>query len=730
MKIGNKAYKITLLNVQPSYEGKVKAYLQENTLNTNDNYHKVLTSLGPFDVTVLSQVDSNIGRYPHVQLSSAGLPLSGFMSMLAYDFKEPSFFTLQDNFKYPVVLLAFLKISNLLVKTFGIEAEDAFVKLCKYKIEMANKHHKFTGVLLGSLGWYENILILNGLSIGSLVDFVLSLRRTNTREIDDILGLTAKKGLSQCGMVPILETSFTVPCIDEECLRQSSDDSLQDIVNGRITVTCKPGMSTLVADRVPDFFTTAVECRNPLGRGELIISIKMPFKSLIVKLLEFRNELSSFLIETETAIELDLNRTKTPPPSSHRKNQFRINIQSRDFSKIAAVDSYVHDRLQQVFTTLLGRVGDEIAIDCFRDLVPFVRDLARAVSSVSIDSDLLRAISQMCDSYFYGLEQRFQGSPVAMSIANSLPDVRHEAGIQRVILAANEVVRSVVKASNHSWNGFCVFGWLDAFSRLEHGVINIPWDKLTRPNDWWQLFHEAGHEFAENWNLECDREIKHLFQRNLGIKLTRLSGDVELKRSSAEILFFWELTSDLVDYYVGFTQNLKEYIKVTWGYLDSNWHSLERDTKEEQLLRTFFIFEAHRAKIKRKRIKFVSLASFKRYWRKLPNRISKYTNLKNLVPIQQLSNSCEEMAFYEIPRWIELHQYLVKIFESSASTIEQESSSIIGKILCGEPCKLVRSPTSLIRTLAVHNTIEEISFSTRIAVILSLYSTWIVESKR
>lgn len=721
MHILDGGYRITFLNVRPGKDAEARRYLHEVGRATGS---PVFTHwmMGPFDLLVVTPLeglgDDHLGVRPLLPRGHS----VGSVSLQTFQW-DNDLDPLADVMQSDVVLVASLKLNLRLVQRIGLDAELGLLSYIRGRAaSLRGNEPEMKIAALGSLGWYEIILILGCRDIEAMKDAVLSLRLTPIGDLGDA-GTLSSGDFDGVDKEPILETSFSSIAFNPDWARNSRKNASEPSVDVRITVVCKPGRFGFVTENLDRYFNVTPQVRNPLGKGEFVFSIRAPFSAVASSLFEFRREMGVHLRETESAVEFLTKDTRTWDDTVRNRQLLGKPhlIVANDMASVAKRDPYVYDKLQQVFFTFNARMTDEISSDAFCDSVDFVERLAS--TQFDMDGLSMRNLSDVCDLYLEGMTQRFAGSYFSYLSPNTLANVRDESGISRVLLAADAVIRPIVDQSGNPWTGFAMFGLHNDFLRLNHGNINIPWRSLLRPEEWWQLFHEAGHEYLVTLDLLRDAEIKDLLFEYLGVQPPWLEdlereGDVQ-----PAVGFMWELISDLVDFYVCFQGDWDSYVRVTWNYLLSD--SPERDDRLvilEQLKRTLLLramlldgTEANDA--------LLDLEVFAGLWRDMLDSIHQNTRGEDESWIASTYDSTLTEGYESYATWIEIERTLRRRLEAvlqRRTPLESEAPQ-----LGPEPMVLVLSPVALVRDLARSaGSGEDIPFAARIAAILSLWSTY------
>lgn len=483
--------------------------------------------------------------------------------------------------------------------------------------KLALKKFNAQGYLLSTLGWPESIFIQSGNNLQVLLSNI-----TNVAINSQTFGN--------------LQISHTFPCIRRgvnEKLSGLSFDHVDGLLDDwKIAVSCLPFEINNLQDKINTKFKSdggqpILEIDAVFGRRDLTIKPSKTLDSehlnisfLISVLKYLRSELADEIISTHTDIGVPI--TSTFGDSKHLQDQ-----------KIKMYNENRDQRLKEEFHTLQINLREFKRWEADRDnltlaqtsqiiqMVMRLQAIAATPGLASVVDDMLefskaavrKAVSQikrvepimvskqnrityyeledMENVYLFGLEQRMVGARLGLGHPSQAYSNIQGLGIQRILRASGTVVRGLLRGINldiaNNWWGFTVFGFRNDTFTLPSGVINLPYQDMLRPEDWWRLGHESGHAFGMITNL-LDNPIITEYLEQIDKKNLR---DI-LKQEISPIVD--EMAVSVFEYLFCYRGNYELYLRTTWRFFD---HLLEGVQKQEKLmeylLRSVFVYFFH-----------------------------------------------------------------------------------------------------------------------------------------
>lgn len=201
------------------------------------------------------------------------------------------------------------------------------------------------------------------------------------------------------------------------------------------------------------------------------------------------------------------------------------------------------NRLKNISFNISNILQDNLIGECFEDLRYSVDiTLPHLLSKAPISNQGARQhIGEYIDAIAYGAEERLYGNFHSMeTFISNFSQVK--SGIQRVLKAARYIPQSLFARLGMKWNGFFISGFLNKEYSCRTEIINLPFECLFKPEEWWGVFHEMGH--VAFWN-----------PKNLNFNHPNILNAVEAatknRRRPEEIIHWknlaWELGADVFD---------------------------------------------------------------------------------------------------------------------------------------------------------------------------------------
>jgi hypothetical protein len=177
------------------------------------------------------------------------------------------------------------------------------------------------------------------------------------------------------------------------------------------------------------------------------------------------------------------------------------------------------------------------------------------------------------ESLRVGFDQRCAGIHPGNLLCERTARMEPLGGIQRVLLAMESIPLFLLHALKFgSWRGFCIYGYSSRFYTAQCGIINVPEIYRTRPEFWFSVFHETGHE-AFNY-LDEDREMNIKIMREINKILTTIDVTEESEKENAKVQilnFTEEIFAELFGFHYGFRDDWDLYVKRYWSYFATEY---------------------------------------------------------------------------------------------------------------------------------------------------------------
>lgn len=557
--IGEQSAEVLLFEIRPGSEASVASAVSRQLLAAKCT-HVLYKVLGSYDLMAVvghagdAEMPTMMG-IPGV-LRVERMPCfewvddSGTGSTCALDFKR---------LDQPLVALTLLKLKPEVAAMDGASVERPLVEALSGFVSESSDGT--SSVLLGGLGWSEVVLLTLGHSFSKVLGAVSGMTSTL---------VAAQKDGELGGVERLTLKSHTTLAVNRSIPSKRDYQLLKERVGGRSRLQLElhiarypefdKSVRRYVQDHelgIPREVFGAYDIAVTMGPGQL--------GECIAKIVAFREALGDQLIATATEItrrdvgRVALARTEPPQPRALPTDSPLPSVEI--LQSAARVYPGLEALVLNLFATQRNFSSDPLLQEAVADLAPFVgwfeQLLPRAIEQPEYREDLERAL----DMYSMGVQQRVAGTLTALGEIQFAPSI-FRGGIHRVIAAASVVPRVLLAEAHIEWTGFIVFGAARAYRQDVGGVINLSTEVLYRPEEWWGLFHEVGHNYWYNTPVfQPGGEVSEFAHMQLGED----SAD-DMKHLSWIV---WEALADIYDFVVGFDQDERLYLSTIWRYLTS-----------------------------------------------------------------------------------------------------------------------------------------------------------------
>ena len=612
LSVGKNIYIIMFIQCVPGSEEDICAHLSAKLNYTNSKYY-LYYSFSEFDIIAVVQLD-----HEHELDSFTALhhpKIRDFQQVICYLMKETD---------RPIELDSALSIT-----LFKFDEERIFQKINQKVMDIEGNvfnliepiyaKSKRTGMkswLLGSLGWPEAILIQSGNNLPVLLN--------NIPEIADR------------GQFEELQISHTFPCVRRKPSENSKNFVLEHVEgrldNWRIAVSCRPHTAFRLQNHLHTQFQ--IESQEPLlviltafGRRDLFI---YPNPNIVEGKINTFDRLGNLLalIRSNYAKDIVATHTDFGLPFTWKSVQTNAEAEKEDSikEKRAVQRQSEFDNLQEKLDEF-GLWEDErknLTLKQTGKLTQMVlrlQAIAAAPGLESIADDLLefvkatvqKAYSQIKrispvyvsdenrasyeeleereNALFFGLQQRMVGAQLGLGHPSQAYSNLQGFGIQQVLRASKAIPFGLLKGVNEEvaqkWWGFTLFGFYNETLATKSGVINLPYQDIFQPEEWWRLGHECGHIFGFVTDLENNRILKEALEK---VNKSLLQSSF----ASEPIPLIGEMIVSIFEYLYCYRCDFDLYLKTTWRFFDNLLEGLESSEMLKQyLLRTVFVYFFH-----------------------------------------------------------------------------------------------------------------------------------------
>jgi len=195
---------------------------------------------------------------------------------------------------------------------------------------------------------------------------------------------------------------------------------------------------------------------------------------------------------------------------------------------------------------------------------------------------------EIANLFFYGLDQRLAGAVFGVSDPARAYTHLHALGIQRILRAVEAVPRALLRLlwtqdGPLHWPGFVLFGYGNETAKLAFNVLNMPYQDVATPSQWWRLGHEAGHAAVDLLSLP---DLPGFLAVQRRLEQCEMK---DLARDPAHLLD--ELAANVFEFEFAFHCDFDLYLRTVWRFF--NWYLEGQERKDkllELLLRATFVF--------------------------------------------------------------------------------------------------------------------------------------------
>jgi hypothetical protein len=602
---------------------------------------------------------------------------------------------------YSCAGLCFLKANVEFMSESGIMGEQRVLEAIKRYISEAQIPVQ-VGVY-GTLGWFETLLIIYGNSHADILSFANTIRQA----------VISSDRFAKREPRPCFETTTTIPAVICKDGKIPADIELDQSISLEVRISCYSWADLLVRRTLHQLLGDA----NYLaGTEDFVVSINRKkigsLTEYINKLWDFREQMAGRVYSTHTNFTrrskgegyYEFQITQPPP------ERITVDLTNKELVRLEKADPGIYQMLRHVHGRINDLLSDYRQRGAVSNLVPFAEELLFDIQNPPSDPsdnyvDNPQTLGKMLEMLLFGLQQRTIGIETYDSHwIGGVPYVGGGGGIQRVLLALSSIPTSIMKQLDKIWTGFTILGWSNTYHRYPGGVINVPAETLHRPDLWFGVFHEVGHEYGIQINIADDPRFKKALSEQ------GLYSDEQLIDLSAEI--YAEIFACLF----GFNGDFDQCLAATWHYLVE----LAGFGKEELLgyylrfLMTYvFMIESSGDKYVHEEAEFIRLA--KRLRTKLVRLVGDRAEL-NEQDIRRLSSYTRKL------------RVVLNIIRDRMPAYNKVQAKAYHRGLSqGKPIVRLDSPSAVIQRQAYGS--QGLSFQQAIATILSLWNYQVQTSR-
>lgn len=703
LSISPKALHASCFQVLPGTEPEVIEYIKQKY---KDIQHVIFKGLGAFDIILIHAADNFEIILPEDIAEKSVLKISQF-PCYGYQIKDISN-VLETLDKHTFVGIGLLKLDS----TKSVKYHDFKEEI----ISNIRSDDPNTNIfILGTLGWYELVVIIASDSINLIIDQLL--KSTNQKNKNcvlktfSIIALNFNKITARC-------SGDTISNKSQEALASTSDLSkeIPDNIGLSIAISLKPSNTYYALEYWRERGFTNW---HAIGKDDIIVKPRpgITWLELIEFVYLFRKNLSDKILSTNIRLSIGEDAYKVLMP--------------KHSDPIPLCDlSYAHSKYKAFFgkeasLTLTHTLDHLISLcknpvigNAFSDITAYVQNINRLVKKKDPGVKNEHFPRQASVIIKQGIDVRLQGTYASIE-DQAGPLYLTNGGLQRVFLAAEGLITSVfIERFGFYWEGFAITG-VDKFSNINE-IINIPIDSAYKPIHWWALYHEIAHVFIDY------------------IKLPIISGDPSTSKlvdySVPQIKSFlanksnhdWyinlinELVAEIIGYELGFYNNLDLFMKVVWGYL-TDIQKTQKNTDYDQYLIRTFVVEIYSNYIKRDRASDIdNLDILYKLFLKHIYKVEHITGLlfttKHFIVVNNINNIRELIGYLKY-----VHTRLGEFtFPTTKELRDNNTRDVFDSINLGTPwLNSIKYPEAVLYQLIVN---DVSNFNAAVAFILSLWN--------
>jgi hypothetical protein len=705
-------FKISLLSVASGHKERVVNELS-NAIEkgTSSKPIAILKLFGRYDICAIYKTNNYLSG-PSKLGSIDGIRGSNQIFAFSYPSKnKQNLFKTKTN--YPIWGLLFFRTNQFLSEKYGYLVEQVL----SHNLKNFSLPKGIVLDVLGTTGWAELVFIVRGDKFSSVTSTLNEISQTSVE-------ISADKGKNTEHLFSA--KTFSLIGVDFKYLKGSASSNLPTLFNEKYSkdkthpvlgITCSPGdMKTIY-----NYAEKALgSCSTTFGGKDFLIDPQKckTWGVLLETLLKMRKDLARNIYSTSLEIRCPIQNEKFENYPSQPNNNKGINVNPPLLKKFKKWKPYFENRLLNLYFGISNLIQDPLVGDSFKDLRLSIEcHLPELLDGLSPEDDKhRRMVWEIMEALSYGAEERANSAFLAIeNIENRFSPTK--GGVQRLISAAQVLPSYILSRIGLTWNGFMIAGFQNRGFAESGEIINLPFEYLFHPEEWWGVFHEIGH--VTLWKKEF---IDLLNNEDIKSCLNSIVADPKQKMKRlvwAET--FMEIAADSFDLFFCH-ENLDSYLRNIWPYITQTMNKVEH----RHFSRYFCMFQYWQYLIMKKETTFPlrvnldsDLESFIKY-------------LKNLGVTFKRENEYDNEAkntYRVVSPVIEIihttYQNRKKRFLSKEANRYNNTSDAINAIMKGNVFTTPLShPDKFILALKEKKRIQrKLSIELRIAAILSLWHT-------
>jgi len=676
------ATQITLIQVRPGHEVEIAQRLASDYPETT-----VYKLFGDADLGMVQRMSDHPS--PVMLHDDIRKNIMDIQTIVCFNWEGFDSIEYQQATNVSCMGICLLKANSDFLRTHGITGEHLILRAIRGVAKSQQDVH--VGVY-GSLGWFEILLLIYGSSINEVLLFANALRHAFIRS--PINGQTK--------VIPCFETSKTIPAVICKNGIIPPNIIIEPGLSLELRVSCYSWADSFVYAKLFETFKT----RPYYVAGTDDFALKdirlMSLSDYVEKLWNFRRETSENVYSTNTTFRIRARKERAHryPSAEMSMRRLKINFDDQKFVSLSKYSPTTYAMLVDVYAKINDFLVDFQRRSIVANLLPFAEELLETIKKTNPNdyednSQDVEAIGHMLESLYFGLQQRATGVEISTKTwFYRSTEIGGSGGIQRVLLALSSLPTAMLKELNYSWQGFSVFGWAPTYKRYVGGVINMPTEAVYRPEMWFGIFHEVGHEYCSQLDLANDTRIVRALENQ----------DMYSEENSLDVT---EIFSEIFACKFGFDEDFEKCFSTTWPYLVNLIGFREKSHAYflRFLLTYIFIVETHGSKYISKKKQFLSAAKELR------------EKILSLSPKTEISDALLNEVSEKARR---LRIVIDVIKDLMPSNKISPLSTKYPELLEGKIPENIESPLSIIKYVSNKN--MQLSFRQEVAIILALWN--------
>lgn len=449
--------------------------------------------------------------------------------------------------EYPALGICFLKANREFLSESGIRGEHQILHAIRQAVRGTGNNTKVA--VLGTLGWYEAVLVINSKRISDVLDHAKMISRAL---------VTERHGTA----LACFETTETIPAIICRADGRPRHADIGPRTSIEVRVSCHSWSDATVKKLLEeylghpsyvagtdDFVVKDIPEKTLSGYSDKLWKFRMASADMVYK------TRTTFLVKHVEKLDTDLKISVTS------EERIRLPVTHHRLKLLKQNSLTIYQLLLEVYLRLNDILADPRRSSAIKDLIPFARKLMTDILEPEPDEKLdliddIITLGKQLELLLFGMRQRCVGMQVSDSDWACEPCFTGDSvGIHRIISALNFLPSLIMRGLHASWSGFIVAGFTETYHRYFGGPINIPVEAVYNPELWFGIYHEIGHEYN---TTQIDLMNNTPLRAALGESASSFQADLILAS---------EIYSEIFSCRFGFRGDFDSYLESTCKYL-------------------------------------------------------------------------------------------------------------------------------------------------------------------